>query len=331
MTQQEIQNFLKEHPGYLKKGDGWLAGYLNSNKEDVKRAKKFIKKDIYVDIHSILKPYKTYKLVEKKEEENLPEVVQSPKILIMDLETAPIKAFVWRLWKQDVYIDQIISDWFLLTFSAKWLGSAEVISGRLTGKEALEESDYRIVKDLWNLIDEADIVIAHNGNSFDIPKMKARFAINGLPPTSFYQQIDTKVIAAKEFGFTSNKLDFLAQTFGISKKIHTEFELWSRCMKGEDKALEEMEIYNRHDVEILEEVYLKLRPYIKNHPNMGLYQDSNSDVCPTCGGTHLEEYKFYYTSIGKFQVYKCKDCEALSRSRKAIKRSVTTGNLSLGR
>lgn len=249
----------------------------------------------------------------------------------MDLETAPIKAFVWRLWKQDVYIDQIISDWFLLTFSAKWLGSNEVISGRLTGKEALEESDYRIVKDLWNLIDEADIVIAHNGNSFDIPKMKARFAINGLPPTSFYQQIDTKVIAAKEFGFTSNKLDFLAQTFGISKKIHTEFELWARCMKGEDKALEEMEIYNRHDVEILEEVYLKLRPYIKNHPNMGLYQDSNSDVCPTCGGTHLKEYKFYYTSIGKFQVYKCEDCNALSRSRKAIKRSVTTGNLSLGR
>ena len=331
MTQQEIQNFLKEHPGYLKWGKYKIANKLGCKVEDVKEAKNIIKNDINVDITPLLKPYKTYKLVEKKEEENLPEVVQSPKILIMDLETAPIKAFVWRLWKQDVYIDQIISDWFLLTFSAKWLGSNEVISGRLTGKEALEESDYRIVKDLWNLIDEADIVIAHNGNSFDIPKMKARFAINGLPPTSFYQQIDTKVIAAKEFGFTSNKLDFLAQTFGISKKIHTEFELWARCMKGEDKALEEMETYNKHDVEILEEVYMKLRPYIKNHPNVTLYDDKVSHGCPTCGSEHLVEEGFYYTSVGKFQVYRCEECEALSRSRKAIKRGVTTGNLSLGR
>ena len=219
----------------------------------------------------------------------------------------------------------------MLSWAASWLGSGEVMSARLYGEEVLDECDFRIVKQLWNLLNEADIVVAHNGNAFDIPKIRARFALNGLPPTSFYQQIDTKIIAAKEFGFSSNKLDALAQNFGIGKKIHTEFELWARCMKGEDKALEEMETYNKHDVEILEEVYMKLRPYIKNHPNVTLYDDKVSHGCPTCGSEHLVEEGFYYTSVGKFQVYRCEECEALSRSRKAIKRGVTTGNLSLGR
>lgn len=334
MTQQEIQNFLKEHPGYLKKGAGWIAGFLNSNKEDVKAAKKAIGINTNDKVE-----YSEYVVNVKRAittgttilEETLPEVIQMPRILVLDIETAPIKAYVWRLWKQDVYIDQIISDWFCLSWSAKFLDEDKVLSARLYGEEVLDECDFRIIKQLWNLLNEADIVIAHNGNSFDIPKIKARFAINGLPPTSFYQQIDTKVIAAKEFGFTSNKLDFLAQSFGLSKKLHTTFDLWARCMKGEDEALIEMETYNRHDVEVLEAVYYKLRPYIKNHPNVTLYSEDAADRCPTCGGKHLTPNKFYFTSVGKFQVYKCEDCEALSRSRKCIKRTTTTSNLSLGR
>lgn len=331
---QEVTEFLKKNPSFLKRGKANIACRLGCTVEEVKEAKRLIginpnNKEEYseyvVNVKKVITEGKTIL------EETLPEVIQMPKILVLDIETAPVKAYVWRLWKQDVYIDQIISDWFMLTWSASWLGSGEVMSARLYGEEAIDECDFRIVKQLWNLLNEADIVIAHNGNSFDIPKIKARFAINGLPPTSFYQQIDTKVVAAKEFGFTSNKLDFLAESFGISKKLHTEFSLWARCLKGEDAALEEMEIYNRHDVEVLEEVYYKLRPYIKNHPNVTLYDDDAANRCPTCGGTHLIEHNFYYTSVGKFQVYRCDDCEALSRSRKCIKRTTTTSNLSLGR
>ena len=97
----------------------------------------------------------------------------------------------------------------MLSWAASWLGSGEVMSARLYSEEVLDECDFRIVKQLWNLLNEADIVVAHNGNAFDIPKIRARFALNGLPPTSFYQQIDTKITAAKEFGFSSNKLDAL--------------------------------------------------------------------------------------------------------------------------
>ena len=334
MTQQEIQNFLKEHPGYLKRGKYNIASKLGCTPEQVKAAKKAIgintndKEEYSKYVVNVKKVITTGTTIL---EEELPEVVQMPKILVLDIETAPISSFVWALWKQDIYIDQIISDWFMLSWSAKFLGSNEILSARLYSEEVTDECDFRIVKQLWNILDEADIVIAHNGDQFDIPKIKTRFLINGLPPTSFYQQIDTLKIARKEFGFSSNKLDFLARSFGIPPKISTDFKLWVRCMKGEDKALEEMETYNKHDVEILEDVYYKLRPYIKNHPNVSLFNEDSADRCPTCGGKHLTPNKFYFTSVGKFQVYKCEDCEALSRSRKCIKRTTTTSNLSLGK
>jgi len=318
----EAKEFLEKHPGYVKWGCQKLANKFDINKEDVKRIKKLLER-----ITDIINETDNTASVEE-----LPHVIQMPDILILDIETAPIKAYVWRLWKQDVYIDQIVSDWFMLTWSAKWLNDNNTISAKLTPEEALEENDKRIVTKLWHLLNEADIVIAHNGNSFDIPKVKTRFILHGLPPTTPYQQIDTKLIAAKEFGFSSNKLDYLGQMFGLGQKIHTEFSLWTRCLQGDPEALEEMRVYNVQDVILLEKVYMKLRPYIKNHPNVTLFDDiATAHRCPTCGGIHLIEEDYYYTTVGQFQVYRCGDCKALSRGRKALKRGIITANLSLGK
>lgn len=242
------------------------------------------------------------------------EKIKLPKILIIDIETAPLRAYVWSRWKQNVYLDQTISEWFMLTWSAKWLFSNTIYSARLTSQESLNEDDKRITKELWELINEADIVVAHNGNSFDIPKINTRFLLNGLPPTKPFQSIDTKIIAAKQFGFSSNKLDALARYFGFKVKLDTEFELWDKCLRGDEEALKYMEEYNQHDVELLEEVYLKLRPWIKNHPNIGLYAEADTPVCGNCGSPHLQEDGEYYTQVGRYKVYRC-ECGALSRVR----------------
>ena len=238
-----------------------------------------------------------------------------PNILILDIETAPIKAFVWRLWKQDVALSQIVSDWYMLTWSAKWLGEDSIMSQRLTGREAEAEDDSRILDTLWKLLDKADMIVAHNGNMFDIPKINSRFFMNGFPPPSPYKQIDTKVIASRQFGFSSNKLDALAGYIGIDHKMHTSFSLWSKCVSGDDEALEYMETYNVKDVEILEEVYIKLRPWIPNHPNVAVYSESIVPTCSVCGSTHLTfNDKYHYTNLGKYAVYTC-ECGAHNSQR----------------
>lgn len=242
-----------------------------------------------------------------------------PKILVFDIETSPLEAYVWQksIYKTNISDDQVISEWYMLCWSAKWLFSNEVLSEVLTSKEAVNENDSRIVKGLWKLLDEADIVIAHNGDGFDIPNMNTRFIVTGLNPTSPYQTIDTLLVARKQFGFTHNSLDALAKLFGLGEKKHTGFGLWKQAKRGDEKSLAYMEEYNREDVKLLEEVYLKLRPWIKNHPNVALYLDAETEVCPNCGSSNITWLgdKFYYTQTQKYPLYQC-ECGAFGRSRK---------------
>lgn len=248
---------------------------------------------------------------------NIRNMVKLPKILIFDIETSPLKAYIFatRLWNTNVNEEQVLSEWFALCWSAKWLFDDKIISDRLTSREARNEDDSRIVKSLWKLLDEADIVVAHNGDKFDVPNMNTRFIVNNLPPTSPYQTIDTCSIAKKQFGFSHNNLNALARVFGFKSKMETNFQLWKSCVDGDEVALQRMEKYNRHDVELLEEVYMKIRPWIHSHPNIGLYTEATEPICSNCGSRNITKTeKFYYTMTGKYELYKC-ECGAYIRVR----------------
>lgn len=224
---------------------------------------------------------------------------------------------MWSRWKQNISLEQTISEWFMISWSAKWLGSPDVMGDVVTPREALNEDDSRIAKTLWELIDDADIIVGHNCNAFDVPKMNTRFILAGLPRPSPYQKIDTLKTARKHFGFSSNKLDALCTYFGIGNKNETTFSLWSRCLDGEKEALEYMLEYNRQDVIILEDVYMKMRAWMDNHPNTGLYVEDAVSVCHVCGSRNLtSDGSYKYTSVSKFLVKRCLDCNAISRERK---------------
>ena len=290
MKVEELVALIKQKPYLKRMGKGLLSKRYNLAPEDVVKAKNIANLGKY-----------------------------TPKILLFDIETAPVKAYVWKLWKENIHIDQIINDWFCLAWSAKWLYSTNVMGEVLTPNEVFHEDDSRIIKDLWKLINEADIIVSHNGNKFDIPRINARFIINNLEPTKPFFSIDTCQVAKKQFGFSSNKLDALATYFNIDHKLHTDFNLWKECLNGNEEALQYMLHYNKKDVLILEEVYLKLRPWIKNHPNLGNLQGQHM-VCSACGSDNLSliKDKYYFTSVGKYPIYKCKDCGAISRGRKSI-------------
>jgi DNA polymerase III epsilon subunit-like protein len=239
---------------------------------------------------------------------------KSPKILVFDIETSPMLAFIFNRFGQDIPYDHIAQDWHLICWSAKWLFDSEVMSNVLTPNEARNHDDKRIVKSMWNLIDEADVILAHNGKKFDAKKLSARFIKHGLNPPSPYQIIDTLLIARSGFGFTSNKLDDLCDYFELPIKSDTNFDLWRRCFYGDKQALEDMSRYCNNDSVILEELYLKLRPWIKNGVNWNLWNEDNVSVCPNCGGD-IKFHGDYYTSMGRFDAWRCLDCGAVGRSK----------------
>lgn len=300
MTLEQVIKEFKEKPYMLKMGKGLLSKRLNTTADIVVEAKKRVRNS-------------------QSLKDQRPEV----KILILDIETSPMQAYVWKRWKENISLDQTISEWFMLCWSAKWLGG-DTFGDCLTPEEVKKEDDMRICYSLWNVLNEADIVIAHNGNRFDIPKINSRFVINGFLPPAPYRQIDTLEVAKKTFGFSSNKLDALAGYFGIEHKDPTDFNLWKRCMNGDTSALAYMLKYNMKDVEILEKVYLVLRPWIKNHPNIATITMAEDNVCPICGKNDLIELpnKFIGTNVSQYQVYRCRDCKAVVRGREKINEKV---------
>jgi DNA polymerase elongation subunit (family B) len=245
---------------------------------------------------------------------------QGAKILLFDIETSPMEVFVWQL-RQNGWInpESIIKDWSILCWSAKWLFDDVTMSGTVSADEAHERSDASCVDELWTLLDEADIVIAHNGASFDVRKMNARFALNGLNPPMPYRVIDTLRVAKRNFQFSSYKLDYVNKLFGLEQKSHPGWGVWTTAVSGTDaahKALVDMTRYCERDVMILEELYLEIRAWIKGHPNMGLYVDTDGEKCTNCGSTDLDWRGYYYTPAGRFRAFRC-SCGTVGRSSKS--------------
>ena len=257
--------------------------------------------------------------IESKEvvPEKIPERVKTnAKILCFDIETSPLCCLTWGLWDQNINTQAILQDWHLISWSAKWLFSDEVISDVLAADEARVHNDSRITKSIWKLLDEADIVVSHNGDKFDCKRLNTRFLYNGLPPVSHYLSVDTLIVAKNVFNFSSNKLDYINNYLGIPQKTETGFELWKNAYFGDPKSLKMMEDYNRNDCEILEDLFLKLRPFIKNFPNLNLWSEENVSVCPNCGSKDLNwNGKYYYTYTGRYKAFRCDNCSAIGRSR----------------
>lgn len=247
-------------------------------------------------------------------------VTNAPKVLLFDLETAPLPALVFNCWNQNISMSQLGGNFWIITWSAKWLNDSKTMSGAVTPKEALKRDDKRIVRQLWNLFNDADILIAHNAKKFDIKHSNTRFWLNGLKPPTPYLVIDTLLEARKNFYLPHNKLDFLAQILGIEMKKETTMKLWVDCLDGDAESLDFMQKYNNRDVSILEEIYLKMLPWIKSHPNYNLFTDVKG--CHACGApfSELKKNGFYTTTVNKYQSYQCK-CGSFTRIGKSNKKS----------
>jgi len=229
-----------------------------------------------------------------------------PKILFLDIETAPNLVHVWGLWQQNVGLPQIIDAGYVMCWAAKWLGGDEVYFNSV-----YQSDPEAMLEEIHTLLGHADAVVHYNGTKFDIPTLNKEFILYDMNPPAPYKQIDLLKTARSQFKFPSNKLDYIAQALGLGRKTkHIGHELWIQCMQDDPKAWEMMEEYNKNDVILLERVYNKLKPWIKGHINHSLFTDK---VCPTCGGHHFQKRGVTITNSCKYQRYQCQDCGAWFR------------------
>lgn len=252
------------------------------------------------------------------EEDNPNAAYDDIKVLTFDIETAPILGHVWGLWQNNVGLNQIEKDWYVLSWAAKWMHEDEV--KYKDQRDAVDiEDDTELLKGIWKLLDEADIVITQNGKKFDSKKLNARFVLAGMKPPSHYRHIDTLQIAKKSFAFTSNKLEYMTDKLCKKYKKQTHqrfagFELWKQCLANNEAAWDEMEQYNIYDVLSLEELYHILAPWDNTLFNFNVYRDDLITKC-SCGCEEFTHKGYAYTNLSKFDKFTCDNCGRTSRGR----------------
>jgi DNA polymerase elongation subunit (family B) len=232
------------------------------------------------------------------------------RILIVDIETRPNLAWCWGLFDQTVGLNQIVEPGRVICWAAKWHGERDVMFG-----SEFHDGRKKMLRQVWQLIDEADVVVGYNSKNFDLKHLSGEFLLAGLGAPSPWRDVDLLQVVRRRFRFPSNRLQFVAGQLGLgSKTAHDGFELWVKCIERDPKAWAKMRQYNIQDVRLTESLYDVLLPWIVSHPNRRLI---DGEVCPRCGEGPLHRRGFVLTAAGRFPKLRCKSCGGYSRSARS--------------
>ena len=323
---------IKDAAKVLKIGPGALAKWLTDNgvraqkqpaytreqciealQAAISRHKRIPSREEFVRGSVVCTAWKTHWPTWREFLEGAGVIGDSAKILLLDIETAPNRAYFWGgTYKQNINPDWIDAAGYVLCWTAKWLDSKEVHFHRLKNG-----NHKALLRPMHKLLNEAHAVVHYNGQKFDVPTLNKEFLKNGFTPPAPYKQVDLLKTMWSTFLFPSNKLDYICKALDIGQKLrHEGPQLWMDCMANDPEAWSKMEAYNRRDVELLELLYRKLMPWIKGHPNRAAM--SGMEVCTTCGSHDYEPAGTYLANQLKYEQFKCGDCGTFFRGTKSI-------------
>jgi hypothetical protein len=241
--------------------------------------------------------------------------MSTPRVILYDIETLPMTCAVFTLYPESIGHDNILTDWSLISVCWKELGRKTIYSTSILDdpkrfKKDVND-DFLVAKKMREVFETADIIVGHNSKKFDTKKLNARLMYHGLDPLPIgIHQVDTLTEVKKVAAFSSNRLDYLGKHLLDKGKIETSKGLWLRILKGDASAVKEMVVYNKGDVQLLEDLYLKILPYMKSHPNVtAMAGDHKHDGCPKCGSTDVKNKMTKYTAAGVARLQKqCGSC-----------------------
>lgn len=236
-----------------------------------------------------------------------------PRIVFWDLETTHNIVASFSLYPRSIHYGCILQERFIVSAAWKFAGEKRVHSVSILDdpdRFAKNPADDRhVCKTIRNVLCSADAAVAHYGNKFDWKFLNARLLVNKIKPVSTITKIDTHKMIKELALFNCNRLDYLGDVLGVGNKIETKQKLWLDILKGKVGAVKEMVRYNKGDIELLERVYERVKPYCPTQINHNLFGNEH-DKCPSCGSYNIVKNGHRYSKKTKFQRYYCKDCGA---------------------
>ncbi len=225
------------------------------------------------------------------------------KILAIDIEWAPAKAYVWRMWDENITPDQLIDEGGLLCFCAHWMGSKEYMFF-----SKWEHGAHGMAEAALKLLNEADAVVTYNGDKYDLPKLRGTIILAGLNPPAPPTSIDL-IKTIKKLGFVMNRLAYIGPLLEVGTKMkHEGFQLWRSVLEDDPKAQARMEKYCVQDVKITVNLYKRIMPFIHNHPHLG----DDRGECGACNSKNVQLRGWRRTKFFKIRRIQCNDCGSWS-------------------
>lgn len=238
-----------------------------------------------------------------------------PKVLTLDIETAPILAYTFETRNTNITPVQIIEPTRVICFAAKWLHESSVrfYSEYHHGQPAM-------IRHAFDLLDEADVVVTYNGDRFDLPHLQREFKQAGLGRPSPSISVDLYKVIKKVEKWPSHKLAYITEQLGLSGKLpNSGFPLWIACLDESDensdmrhKAWNLMRRYNKQDVRTTEELFTSYRSDVTNMPSLSLWQPEGEELdllrCPGCGSFKVQQRGWRMTKVRAYRRYQCQEC-----------------------
>lgn len=252
--------------------------------------------------------------------------VRKNKILSFDLEVSPALGWFYPP-TYETGVLKVAERQKLMSFAWQWVGEKKINSLCLADMESYDVDrwdDRLLTIELHKVMSEADVLLGQNSDNFDVKMANTFFLHNGLHPIQPTKSIDTKKIAKRYFRFNNNTLDNLGEELGVGGKTKIKHaDIWQDCfIVGDMKMWKLMKKYNENDVRITTEVYLKMRGFTRNHPNLARLL-GQPDACPYCGSLNYRIRAYRYTNISRYNQYSCNDCNGYFSDRVADKTDTT--------
>lgn len=269
-----------------------------------------------------------------------PPPADGPAILVFDNETTPLLGWAWHRYRP--YIDEIERYSHLLCFSWMWFGDKRTMFAAQWHDPAWRpwgRDDSWLAVRQHALFDASDVVVAFNGERFDIRKSNVAFRSNGFGPPSPYQTVDPMREGKRYFAEDSHRLKHLSIRYHEGEKVPHPggMDMWFGCMSGDVKMQRLMERYNRQDTLLCRDEYQDVRAWMapgkKAHPNLGHWNTQakleGRPVCPACGFEGLQKRGFHRTHVSVYQTWWCNPetggCGKYSRTRKREEQHLSGG------
>ena len=231
-----------------------------------------------------------------------------PKILIFDIETSYMLVKVYQLKTDYISHKKIVQDWHFLSYAGKFLGEETIHYLDQRYAEDVKD-DRQLIEGLHHLISQADVLVGHNLDQFDIKMFNSRAALYDLEPLHDLKTWDTMKLVKSKFRLPSFSLDYCARFFKLEnqKSGHSKFpgdQLWDECIAGNVEAWDECSHYNRQDCIVTEELFLKMAKFCKQ-VNVQAYMQKR--VC-VCGSEEFYKDGFETNKQSTHQRYRCRSC-----------------------